>query len=321
MTVNAEDIHQFTAADEGRHRASDDPWWQESIAFHWYDAAARVGGMHRIGHEPGQDGGVIAHHHGVLDPHNRWRQGERRPMAGELDPGWFGDAAASWSVIDGHPTFRIDTPECGLDLVVDNLYALTDFFPKGNKALNDEFAAHHYETSGRVRGTARVGDREYEIDGFSHRDHSWGVRTWNNAIASHRWISGVIDEDLAFGSVIWNAPDGSLARGGYIVRDGEVLMADSTDVVTWLEVDGLTHRGGELVLTFGAEELRFTCHAVDGWLNEHHGVAWVDTLCEVSHDGRTGYCDFEISNNARLGTAPVRLVIGAAATDGLSARG
>ena len=154
MTVKAEDIHQFTAADESRHRAGDDPWWQESIAFHWYDAAASVGGVHRIGHEPGQDGGVIAHHHGVLDAHNRWRQGERRPMAGELDEAWFGDAGASWTVVDGHPRFRIDTPECGLDLVVDDLYPLTDFFPKGNKALNDEFASHHYETSGIVRGTA-----------------------------------------------------------------------------------------------------------------------------------------------------------------------
>ena len=147
------------------------------------------------------------------------------------------------------------------------------------------------------------------------------MRLWKDAIASHRWISGVIDADLAFGSVIWNAPDGSLARGGYIVRDGEVLMADSTDVVTWLEVDGITHRGGELLLTFGDEELRFTCHRVDGWLNEHHGVAWVDMLCEVTHDGRSGYCDFEISNNARLGTAPVRLVLAAASTDGLAPRG
>ena len=95
--------------------------------------------------------------------------------------------------------------------------------------------------------------------------------------------------NLAFGSMIWVAPDGSMSRGGYVVEDGTVRLADSADVVTWLEADGVSHRGGELMLTFGDDELRFVCRAIDGWLNEHHDVAWVDELCEVTHDGRTGY--------------------------------
>ena len=94
--------------------------------------------------------------------------------------------------------------------------------------------------------------------------------------------------DLAFGSMIWLAPDGSMSRGGYVVEDGIVRLADSADVVTWLDVDGVTHRGGELVLTFGAEERRFVCRAIDGWLNEHHDVAWVDELCEVTTTAAPG---------------------------------
>ncbi|MDQ1373341.1 MAG: hypothetical protein QOJ09_679, partial [Actinomycetota bacterium] len=90
-------LHQFTDADEARHPAGPDPWWQESIAFHWFDAASGVGGMHRIGHEPGQGGGEIAHHHGVIDGASRWRNNGRSPMAGQLDETWFGDTAANWS--------------------------------------------------------------------------------------------------------------------------------------------------------------------------------------------------------------------------------
>jgi hypothetical protein len=90
--------------------------------------------------------------------------------------------------------------------------------------------------------------------------------------------------------------------------------------VTWLEADGMTHRGGELVLTFGSEERRFVCTALDGWLNEHHDVAWVDELCAVEHQGRSGYCDFEISNNARMGSAPVHVSLRAVDSNGLAAR-
>jgi hypothetical protein len=313
-------VHQFTDADEARHPAGPDPWWQESIAFHWFDAASGSGGMHRIGHEPGQGDGEIAHHHGVFDPTHRFRRNVRSPMAGQLSEAWFGDAEASWRRESGAGHFRVATDDCELDLVIEDLYPLTDFFPRGNASLIEEFAAHHYESSGRVTGTARVGSVTHAINGFGHRDHSWGLRKWNNALAAHRWVSGVIGPDLAFGSMIWLGPDGSMSRGGYVVEDGTVRLADSADVLTWLDVDGVTHRGGELVLTFGADERRFVCRAIDGWLNEHHDVAWVDELCEVTHDGRTGYCDFEISNNPRMGSAPVHVSLRAGNTNGLTKR-
>jgi hypothetical protein len=318
--TTADVLHQFTAADEGRHVAGSDPWWQESIAFHWFDAASGIGGMHRIGHEPGQGAGVIAHHHGVFDGPSRWRNNVRAPMAGQLDQTWFGDAAANWSYADGAGRFKVATDDCELDLLAENLYDLADFFPRGNASLSDEFAAHHYETSSRVTGTARLGANTYTIDGFGHRDHSWGVRKWNGALAVHRWVSGVIGPDLAFGSITWLGPEGPLSRGGYVVRDGVVEVADSADVVTWLEADGMSHRGGELVLTFGDEELRFVCRRRDGWLNVHHDVAWIDILCDVEHAGRMGYCDFEVSNNARMGSAPVRVSLNALDTNGLCAR-
>ena len=130
----------------------------------------------------------------------------------------------------------------------------------------------------------------------------------------------MIGPDLAFGSITWLGPEGPLTRGGYVVEDGNVRVADSADVVTWLESDGVTHRGGELVLTFGNEERRFVCRALDGWVNVHHDVAWVDELCAVEHDGRTGYCDFEISNNVRMGSARVRVALRAADTNGLTSR-
>jgi hypothetical protein len=55
------DTHpQFTEADEGRHAAQEHPLWQESVLLHWYDRRQGIGGWHRIGHEPNNDGGRAA---------------------------------------------------------------------------------------------------------------------------------------------------------------------------------------------------------------------------------------------------------------------
>ena len=230
-------------------------------------------------------------------------------MTNELSDAWFGDASASWTGDEAGPRFRFETEAVELDLRYTDLYPLTDFMPRGSAALTEEFAPHHYESSSRVVGTARVGDATYDIDGFGHRDHSWGVRRWDDALAVHRWVCGVIEPDLAFGSITWLAPGSPLVGGGYVVRDGEVRIADATDVVVWLEADGVTHRGGELALTFGEERLVFTCHATDGWVNRHHDVVWIDELCTVEHNGRTGYADFEVSHNPRMGTAPLSVFL------------
>ena len=66
--------------------------------------------------------------------------------------------------------------------------------------------------------------------------------------------------------------------------------------------------------------------AIDTWLPEingvvttNHGVYWVDSLCEVTmDDGRTGFCDFEISTNPRAGTREVKVAERAGIVDGWS---
>ena len=43
----------YDISDEGSHEpGTEDAEWQESVFVHWYDRAAGVGGVSRIGHEP-----------------------------------------------------------------------------------------------------------------------------------------------------------------------------------------------------------------------------------------------------------------------------
>jgi hypothetical protein len=309
-----EPVH-YADDDELPHRPGPDPWWQESVFLHWYDAGNRVGGIHRIGHEPGQ--GIVALSCAVFGPGVRFRRNGTAPLPEVGNGAGFG-AGGHRFWFDGANHLQVDEPGCRLDLTVADFYPRTDFFPSNKKSsLTEEFAAHHFEASGRVTGTATLGERTFEIDAFCHRDHSWGIRKWDTLV-NHRWISGSLSPELSFGSVVWQSKDGALVRGGYVVRKGEVHYADDLEVVTYLDVDGLTHQGGEVVWHFGEEELRLRCAPVDGVLFVHHDVAWVDILCEVEHDGMTGVCDFEISTNPRQGNGPILASLNANVVEGLS---
>jgi hypothetical protein len=201
---------------------------------------------------------------------------------------------------------------------------VTDFYePCGfysdQGSLADDFAAHHFESSGRVVGTVELDGVAYPIDGLCHRDHSWGPRRWDTLL-SHRWCSGTYGPQLSISTVCWHAVDGSLARAGCVVRDGEVTLATSADFITYQEVDGITHRGGEVWLDLDDGPIHLTATTIDGVINEHRGVACFDALCRTEHDGARGFVDFESTNNAQHGTAPITLALSGNLVDGISQR-
>ncbi len=94
--------------------------------------------------------------------------------------------------------------------------------------------------------------------------------------------------------------------------------------MTFLEPDGLTHRGGEVSWAMpDGEVLTLRADLVDAVVAQLHNVYYIDSICDVRLPGaedRYGVCDFEVSNNARMGTAPIGLAINAALEQGLSKR-
>jgi hypothetical protein len=305
---------QYGPDDEGTHvPATDDADWQESVFVHWYDSNAGIGGVTRIGHEPNRAGGGRSALHCFVATADGIRF-RRNDFALQLEeatrPRSFRAGGSSWHVDSGQPTLEIHEPGLDVDLTMEHFYPLTDFFPPTGSMVED-FAKDHYETSGRIRGTARIGGRALDVDGLYHRDHSWGIRK-TMTLKSHRWISGTFGPDLSFGSICWHSADDALVKVGYLVRDGELLYAQDVDVITYLDVDGLTHRGGEVAWSMpDGSGLRLHARPFDAVVAQLHNVYYID---------RAGMCDFEISNNARLGDSPVSLAINAAFGEGLSYR-
>jgi hypothetical protein len=85
--------------------------------------------------------------------------------------------------------------------------------------LSGGFARGHYEQHVGARGVIRVGDQEWELDGYGLRDHSWGPRFWQ-APWWYRWLTANFGPDFGFVVSIIASRDGGRRYGGMVLRDG-----------------------------------------------------------------------------------------------------
>jgi hypothetical protein len=105
----------------------------------------------------------------------------------------------------------------------------------------------HFEQTGRVSGTIRLGDEQWAVDGFGVRDKSWGPRTWQSPSGTAakaggpaaveqgcflNWFSMNFGADLALGGACGRTADGTFRGKGWIQRDGETLDLDDVSITT-----------------------------------------------------------------------------------------
>ncbi|HEX6310468.1 MAG TPA: hypothetical protein VF152_02445 [Acidimicrobiia bacterium] len=103
------------------------------------------------------------------------------------------------------------------------------------------FARGHYEQHVGARGVIRVGDEEWEVDGYGLRDHSWGPRFWQSPWW-YRWLTMNFGEDAGFVISIVAARDGSQRIGGVALEDGEYRRIDEATIETAWEGADTYHR-------------------------------------------------------------------------------
>jgi hypothetical protein len=310
------------------HKADDDPWWQESVALAWWDDRAGIGGFTRIGQEVGQGSSTVWM--GVVTADGRrFRYCESALPLSEADRNDDGVVAGDGSTpvaaalrAEGGLHWRMDRPGLSADLALRDFYPMTNLWTLGSRgSAAEQIAPHHWEASGRLTGTVRLGSSTYDVDALYHRDHSWGTRHWDT-IRAHRWVAGTCGPELSFIALTWYSRDGRLGRDAFVNRHGESTMATAVDVVAWVELDGTSTRGGTLRLELeDGSTVALEAHAVDGIVSTHRGIACVDTISRVRTDsGLTGFCDFETTHNSQLGTEPLALAVAAGLENGLSER-
>lgn len=95
-------------------------------------------------------------------------------------------------------------------------------------------ATDHYEQPGSVAGTLVVDGRRHPLAGRGMRDHSWGVRDWQQ-VPYWRWFGMVADPDnfIVLNNV--GRRDGGETAGGFMMRDGEIAPIASCDTESELD--------------------------------------------------------------------------------------
>jgi hypothetical protein len=158
--------------------------------------------------------------------------------------------------------------------------------------LADGVATEHYEQPGSVSGTLVVDGHRHAPAGRGMRDHSWGVRDWQQ-VPYWRWFGMVADPDnfIVLNNV--GLRGGGETAGGFMMRDGEIAPIARCETDSELDPDlgaqrSFTARatdalGRETTLTGHALEVAPLRQRRDGRLTHVN-----EALTEYEWEGRHG---------------------------------
>jgi hypothetical protein len=249
--------------DEYMHELGPEPNFNESMYFNLYDPKQGVGGWFRCGNRANE--GYAEMTVCLYLPGGRVGFMFKRAEISSNDA--FDAGGIRFDVIE--PFERLDVTYAGKVVVLDDPLQMAD--PKkaftenpyaecevrieytGVSAMfggepdephekpGEEFAKGHYEQLIAGKGSIRVGDEEWEIDGFGLRDHSWGPRFWQ-APWYYRWLTANFGPDFGFMGSRVARRDGEGTRGGFVWEDGQLHLCNDFEIDTEWQGDDTYHQ-------------------------------------------------------------------------------
>jgi hypothetical protein len=168
----------------------------------------------------------------------------------------------------------------------------------------------HFEQPMKTRGLLTLAGNQYEVNGATVRDRSWGQlrREAHVDLPPIAWMTAVFGDDLMFGTTAFDSedrdpewrgvmslPGGDPLRGGWIRRDGEYLPVVSVSKRTFRNERTLFPEAVELMITDAtgySMDAHGTVIAASNW-RTWHNMNSVICLTRWECDGRVGYGDFQ----------------------------
>jgi hypothetical protein len=319
--VGGGNVIELGLADELHHESDGNEHWQDSVVLCWWDLKAGVGGYHRIGQHPHHRDGARAHLTNNFFAkdcvYKRCEFISLRPK--DVAPTLFGcgDDTCRFEFTD-HAIWTFDQPEVSGQLHVHDFHPPVDIYPKHGQ-LGQQITAGHLEVGGRITGTLLLNGTRHQIDGLAFRDHGWGKRMWD-LFVNHRWVAATFGPEMTLLALSVHTSDDNIANFGCVIRDNKLTYTKNVDILTYLEHDGITHRGGHVRMELSTGEV-IECEMVPlqkgvvSWMVDQMAVT--DTMCRITCGDRVGICDFEISTNPTRGTVRPRVAINGVIEDGL----
>ena len=252
-------------SDEYMHELGPEPNFNESMYINCFDPSSRMGGWFRMGNRANEGHAEMTIC--IYLPGGRVGFMFKRP---DIDSNDRLDAGGlTWTMVRPFEELRVDY--AGKVCVLDDPHDMSDprtafknnpfaecevhvtFTGQGrdsmfggepdtpHEAPGEEFARGHYEQLVRATGTIRVGDDEFEMNGFGLRDHSWGPRYWQ-APWYYRWLTANFGEDLGFMASRVAKKDGPGSRGGFVWDSGQIHLCDDVRISTVTEGEDSYHQ-------------------------------------------------------------------------------
>lgn len=296
-------IKFYGPEDEIPHAIGKDECWNESVWLHFLDPETGVNGILRIGHEPNWQGGHSAIWTLVQTPNWCYKRDGLTPLkSGDLTATGFKSAGTHSFDFTGRGChWVVKDRDFFLDLTIVDYHAPLSFWPKHSEM--ESIAPNHTEGPGSVSGTIVIKGEEFKlVNVLGYRDHSWGARHWDN-LRSHRWVGTNFGPDFNCNAMCWLDEKENLGRYGYVRRGETIYVTHDVDIVTFMEPDGISHRGGicRYNLSTG-EHVEISCTPVyKGLISRHHTLALNDTMCWAKYGDRIGATCFESNNNRQAG--------------------
>jgi hypothetical protein len=234
--------------DEAFHPAGPEEQWSDSLYFGGGDARRGVALYTRIGRRPNE--GVMEGALGVWLPDGRFLLAFGRGPDGQeiaCGPAAYECAvpfelwrialrgrgrvyARAEDVALARDSF--EEAEVGGELRFTAWTAPIEF----ERGLTDGVAARHYEQPGSLAGSIEIGGERLPVAGAGMRDHSWGVRDWQN-VPYWRWFGCVLDPDTFVMMNNVGTADGGETVGGCLMRDGELAPIIDGETTSQLDPD------------------------------------------------------------------------------------
>jgi len=232
--------------------------FNESMYFNVFDRANRIGGWFRLGNRPNEgkgemtcciylpdgrigfmfarperrnndalDGGGMKFT--VVEPHRRLTVTYRGKLCLLANPQEMMDPGKAFK---NNPVIEsaIDLEFTGVSPMFGGEPMNADGTPIEQKA-EEAFARGHTEQHTRGKGTIRIGDEAFAIDGLGLRDHSWGPRFWQ-AVYWYRWLPMNFSDDFAMMVSITCKAGEQPRAGGMVLRNHEYVMIKDARIET-----------------------------------------------------------------------------------------
>jgi len=250
--------------DEYLHELGPEPNFNESMYFNVYDPASNVGGFFRLANRANEGSGEMTvciylpdgrvafmfkrpevHTNDAFDAAGM-RFDVVRPFE-ELTVAYEGKVVLlddPLEMVDPRAAFTNNPYEqCAVQLTYRGLSPMVGGEPdEPRERPGEEFARGHYEQLIGGRGTIRVGDQEWPIDGFGLRDHSWGPRYWQ-APWYYRWLTANFGESFGFMGSRIARKDGAGMRGGFVWDGAQLHHCHDFEISTeWVGDDSYHQR-------------------------------------------------------------------------------